>query len=57
MGFTPLESLMMGTRSGSIDPAIITYIMRREGRTFDEMDAILNRESGILGVSGTSGDY
>ena len=56
MGFTPLEGLMMGTRSGSIDPAIITYIMRREGRTFDEMDAILNRESGILGVSGTSGD-
>ena len=56
MGFMPLEGLMMGTRSGSIDPAIITYIMRREGRTFDEMDAILNRESGILGVSGTSGD-
>ena len=56
MGFTPLEGLMMGTRSGSIDPAIITYIMRREGKTFDEMDAILNRESGILGVSGRSGD-
>ncbi len=56
MGFTPLEGLMMGTRSGSIDPAIITYIMRREGISFDEMDAILNRESGIRGVSGTSGD-
>lgn len=56
MGFTPLEGLMMGTRSGSIDPAIITYIMRREGKTFDEMDYILNRESGILGVSGESGD-
>ncbi|HIS40968.1 MAG TPA: acetate kinase [Candidatus Aphodovivens avistercoris] len=56
MGFTPLEGLMMGTRSGSIDPAIITYIMRREGRTFDEMDAILNRESGILGVTGESAD-
>lgn len=47
---------MMGTRSGSIDPAIITYIMRREGISFDEMDSILNRESGILGVSGLSAD-
>ena len=56
MGFTPLEGLMMGTRSGSIDPAIITYIMREEGKTFDEMDEILNRESGILGISGTSSD-
>ena len=56
MGFTPLEGLMMGTRSGSIDPAIITYIMRQEGKTFDEMDEILNRESGILGISGKSGD-
>lgn len=56
MGFTPLEGLMMGTRSGSIDPAIITYIMRREGITFDEMDEVLNRKSGILGISGTSGD-
>ena len=56
MGFTPLEGLMMGTRSGSIDPAIITYIMRREGITFDEMDEVLNRKSGILGIAGTSGD-
>lgn len=56
MGFTPLEGLMMGTRSGSIDPAIITYIMRREGKTFDEMDRILNKESGILGIAGESGD-
>ena len=56
MGFTPLEGLMMGTRSGSIDPAIITYIMRREGISFDEMDTILNRKSGILGVSGVSSD-
>ena len=47
---------MMGTRSGSIDPAIITYIMRREGKTFDEMDRILNKESGILGIAGESGD-
>ena len=56
MGFTPLEGLMMGTRSGSIDPAIITYIMRREGVPFDEMDRILNCESGVLGISGRSGD-
>ena len=54
MGFTPLEGLMMGTRSGSIDPAIVTYIMRREGLTFDEMDEILNKESGVLGISGIS---
>ena len=46
----------MGTRSGSIDPAIVTYIMRREHITFDEMDDILNRESGLLGVSGKSSD-
>lgn len=56
MGFTPLEGLMMGTRSGSIDPAIITYIMRREGVPFDEMDRILNCESGVLGISGRSSD-
>lgn len=56
MGFTPLEGLMMGTRSGSIDPAIITYIMRKEGKTFDEMDHILNNESGILGITNESSD-
>lgn len=56
MGFTPLEGLMMGTRSGSIDPAIVTYIMRRDGISFDEMDRILNKDSGILGVSGISAD-
>ncbi len=47
---------MMGTRSGSIDPAIVTYLMRREHKSFDEMDAILNKKSGILGVSGVSAD-
>ncbi len=56
MGFTPLEGLMMGTRSGSIDPAIVTYIMRRDGISFEEMDRILNKDSGILGVSGLSAD-
>jgi acetate kinase len=56
MGFTPLEGLMMGTRSGSIDPAIVTYVMRREHLSYDEMDAVLNKESGILGISGISSD-
>jgi acetate kinase len=56
MGFTPLEGLMMGTRSGSIDPAIVTYIMRRENITYDQMDDILNRKSGLLGISGRSSD-
>lgn len=56
MGFTPLEGLMMGTRSGSIDPAIVTFIMRKEGLTFDEMDRVLNRESGIKGIAGMNPD-
>lgn len=56
MGFTPLEGLMMGTRSGSIDPAIVTYIMRHDGITYDEIENILNKKSGILGISGLSED-
>lgn len=56
MGYTPLDGVMMGTRSGSVDPAIITAIMEKEGLTPTEMDRILNRESGMLGVSGVSGD-
>lgn len=56
MGFTPLDGLMMSTRSGSIDPAIVTYIMRRENLTYDQMDSVLNRSSGILGISGRSSD-
>ncbi|MGI6218134.1 MAG: acetate/propionate family kinase [Coriobacteriales bacterium] len=56
MGFTPLEGLMMGTRSGSIDPAIVTYIMRKDNISYDKMDEILNKESGLLGVSGISSD-
>ncbi|MGI6032686.1 MAG: acetate/propionate family kinase [Coriobacteriales bacterium] len=56
MGFTPLEGLMMGTRSGSIDPSIVTYLMRREGLSYDEIDEILNKESGVLGISGVSSD-
>jgi acetate kinase len=56
MGFTPLEGLMMGTRCGSIDPGIIVYLMRHHGYTADQLDGILNRESGLFGVSGVSGD-
>ena len=56
MGYTPLDGIMMNTRSGSVDPAIITAIMEKEGLSPAEMDHILNRESGFLGVSGTSGD-
>ena len=56
MGFTPLEGLMMGTRSGNIDPAIVTYIMRREGISLDDMDKVLNKQSGIAGVSGVGAD-
>jgi acetate kinase len=56
MGFTPLEGIMMGTRSGSIDPSILVYLIRRHGSTADQMDDTLNRKSGLLGVSGISGD-
>ncbi|MDD6651237.1 MAG: acetate kinase [Eggerthellales bacterium] len=56
MGYTPLDGIMMGTRSGSVDPAIITAIMEKENLTPAQMDQILNKESGMLGVSGASGD-
>ncbi|BAQ64400.1 acetate kinase [Geminocystis sp. NIES-3709] len=56
MGFTPLEGLMMGTRSGSIDPAIVTYLMRKYGYDGDTIDEILNKKSGLLGISEISGD-
>jgi acetate kinase len=56
MGFTPLEGLMMGTRSGSIDPGILIYLIRHRGYTAEKLDHLLNRESGLLGVSGVSSD-
>ncbi|BAQ62688.1 acetate kinase [Geminocystis sp. NIES-3708] len=56
MGFTPLEGLMMGSRSGSIDPAILTYFMREYDYDRDEIDQILNKKSGLLGISGISAD-
>jgi acetate kinase len=56
MGFTPLEGLMMGTRSGSIDPGILIYLVRHKGYDAAELDRILNKESGLKGISGLSGD-
>lgn len=56
MGFTPLEGLMMGSRSGSIDPGIIIYLVRHRGYTAEQLDQVLNQESGLLGVSGVSSD-
>lgn len=56
MGFTPLEGLMMGTRSGSVDPGILLYLLREKGMTADRLDEVLNQESGLKGISGLSGD-
>jgi acetate kinase len=56
MGFTPLEGLMMGTRSGSVDPGILTYLMRQNAVTGEQLDDVLNKKSGLLGISGISGD-
>lgn len=56
MGFTPLEGLVMGTRSGDLDPAVVTYLVREHGMAAEEVDAMLNHRSGLLGVSGSSGD-
>ena len=56
MGFTPLEGLMMGTRSGSIDPGILIDLIRERGYTGEQLDRVLNQESGLLGISGISGD-
>lgn len=56
MGMTPLEGLLMGTRSGDMDPAIIEYICGKEGISVNEMTTILNKNSGVLGISGVSND-
>lgn len=56
MGFTPQEGLPMGTRSGSIDPTVIPYIMKAENLSPDEVEDLLNRKSGLLGISGVSND-
>jgi acetate kinase len=56
MGFTPLDGLMMGSRSGSVDPGILIHLMRQEGYTADQLDKLLNKESGLKGMSGVSND-
>ncbi|MBP6492001.1 MAG: acetate kinase [Clostridia bacterium] len=57
MGFTPLEGLVMGTRSGDIDPAIVSYIRQKENLAHGEATNILNKKSGVLGISGVSSDF
>jgi acetate kinase len=56
MGFTPLDGFMMGTRSGGVDPSAVTYIMKQENLTPDEMDTILNKKSGVMAISDVSSD-
>ncbi|MBQ3145021.1 MAG: acetate kinase [Clostridia bacterium] len=56
MGLTPLEGLVMGTRSGDLDPAVLEFVMKKENLTIDEMMTILNKKSGLLGISGITGD-
>lgn len=56
MGFTPLEGLLMGTRSGDLDPAVVTFLMEKESISPGEMDKLMNKKSGLLGVSGVSND-
>ena len=56
MGFTPLEGLVMGTRSGDIDPSLVEYLAVKDGLTLSEVDALLNKQSGLLGISGLTGD-
>ncbi|MDE6155667.1 MAG: acetate kinase, partial [Eubacterium sp.] len=56
MGFTPLDGFMMGTRSGGVDPSVVTFVMKKLGLTPDEMDKILNKESGVNAISGVSSD-
>ena len=56
MGLTPLDGFMMGTRSGSLDPSVVTYIMEKENLTPRQMDELLNKKSGVLGISGVSND-
>ncbi len=56
MGLTPLDGFMMGTRSGTLDPSVVTFVMEKEHLTPGEMDQVLNKKSGLLGVSGVSSD-
>ena len=57
MGFTPLAGVMMGTRSGSIDPSVISFLIEQHGYTIEQIDELLNKKSGVLGISGVSSDF
>ncbi|MDU5110386.1 MAG: acetate kinase [Clostridium sp.] len=57
MGFTPLAGVMMGTRAGSIDPSVISFLVEEQGYTMSDIDELLNKKSGILGISGVSSDF
>ena len=57
MGLTPLDGIIMGTRCGSIDPSVVLFIMEKEGLTIKEMDALLNKKSGLAGVTGLGSDF
>lgn len=57
MGFTPLDGVVMGTRTGSMDPAVVTFLMENENLTAKETDNIMNKKSGVFGVSGISSDF
>ena len=54
MGLTPLEGLIMGTRSGDIDPAVLFYLARKEGYTIEDLDRLVNKESGLKGICGSN---
>jgi acetate kinase len=56
MGFTPMEGLVMATRSGSVDPGLLLWVQRRHGVSAEDAERLLDRESGLLGISGVSGD-
>ena len=57
MGFTPVSGIMMCARSGDLDPSVVTYLMKKEGCTPEQMEDILNKKSGVLGISGVSPDF
>ncbi len=57
MGFTPLDGVVMGTRTGFMDPAVVTFLMENENMTAKEVDAVMNKKSGVFGVSGISSDF
>ncbi|HYG63729.1 MAG TPA: acetate kinase [Thermoanaerobaculia bacterium] len=56
MGFTPVEGLVMGTRSGDLDPSVLEFLHHKEGMSFDELDTLLNKRAGLLGISGLTND-